>query len=609
MAAKEYKKYSDVPKKYRFDLEFLLEGKTKEQALKNVIKIFKQYIETKDSKFESKEAYLKALKLNDKLEREAGKLFNYMQNTMAVNVVDKDMKVFMDTAEFEFYKLNQELGPEEPRFFKHSKKIKVWMKDKSFAPYRKNINELLEDEKHQLPKAIQEFRTKESRADISSHEIFSILTNSELVFKDAKTSKGKKVIVNQANRAVLAKHKDPMVRKTSFISYRDAYLQHKQSLANMLYQHFKRATVWSKLTKFNKTIDHLLYSDRVPEEMLLNLYTEVKEGNKLFKKYDSNWKKFYKAKFKVNPTKYDKSVKLVDVKADYTVEEAIKTVKEAIKPFGKEYTEVAGKALKENWVDFMPVKNKRTGAYSIGATYGIDKKLINMNFDGTFRSVETLAHELGHSMHSYFADKNQPQQMSQYPIFVAEIASIFNELILFDHMLKTSDNDKLKFDILTSMIDGFRGTVVRQASWSNFEYDMYKAIETGQPVSTYEAMAKIYNDNDIKYSNSKKPRKPEDAFMGIMVPHFYADFYVYKYVVGQLCANIFFQKYKEEGPKALQFYIDKFLSSGDRDWPLNVLKDAGIDLMKPDSYKLGFKALEKNISEWTKLGNKIFKIK
>ena len=606
--SKEYKNYLDVPKKYKYDLEFLLQGQTIEELEEQYFSIIKQLIKIKDSKYNNSKEYINALKLEEKSERLYFRLSNYISNTLSVNISDPKMNSFSNKHIFKNQKLIEELGSEDTRFFKNIKKIKEWSTQPEFTNYKKFIQEKIEDKKHILPKEIQEFRQKESMADVSTENIFSIITNSELYLGFALNSKGKKIKVTHANKMILSKHKDPKVRKTSHIAYVNGYLNHKQSLSNILFQHFKKTTVWSKIQKFDNTIESLLYGDRIPEKMLLNLYESVQQNIGLFKKYNTNWNKYYKIKFKKNPTKYDKNVDLVSIKNKYTPEESMKEVIDAFKPFGKEYLDIVKKAFKENWVDFMPVKNKRTGAYSIGGTYGIDKKLINMNFDGELRSVETLAHEMGHSMHSYFSDKNQPQALSQYPIFLAEIASIFNELILFDNMLKKSNDDKFKFKILSSIISGFHATVVRQTMWSNYEFDLYKTIEKGESASTFEDISKIYYKNSQKYSNKKNKFKQEDNWASIMVPHYYYNFYVYKYAIGQLCANIFFQKYKQNGVKELQIYINKFLSSGDRDWPLNILKDAGIDLMNSKSYEIGFKAVKENIDKWIKLGNKIFKI-
>ena len=606
---KQYKSYKDVPKKYKYDLEFLLENKTKEKVLEDVLKTFDQLIKIKNSKYDSKEAYLESLKLSDQFAIKSNKLFNYITNSISVNIVDNKMNSFFEKVKFEFYKKTQEFGPEEARFFKNSSKIAKWAKTKEFLVYKKNLLGQLENKKHQLSKAIQEFRQKESRADISASSVFEILTNSEIDFGFATNSKGKKIKVTNANKLILSKHKDKKVRKTSSIAYRNGYLKHQHSLSNLLYQHFKKTTVWSSIRKFNSTIEFLLHSDRVSEKMLLTLYSAIEKSKKPLVQFRKNWKKFYKAKFGERPTKYDYNVDLITLKNKYTPKESMKKVLKSLEFFGEEYTRILKKAFSDNWIDFMPVKNKRTGAYSIGQTYGIKKKLLFMNFDGTFRSVETLAHEIGHSMHSYFSDKHQEQINSQYPIFLAEIASIFNELMLHDYVLKTSKDDKLKFYIYEKMILGFMGTVLRQIEWSNFEYDMYKLIEKGIPVSSYEKIAKVYYDNSQKYALRKSKFNLKNSFYGILVPHFYYDFYVYKYAIGQICAMIFFEKYKQEGPKALQFYIEKFLSAGNKDWPLETLKKAGIDLTKRQTYDKSFKILKKYVNQWIKIGNKIFKTK
>ena len=211
-------------------------------------------------------------------------------------------------------------------------------------------------------------------------------------------------------------------------------------------------------------------------------------------------------------------------------------------------------------------------------------------------------------MHSYFSDKHNSLSNSNYKIFVAEIASIFNELMLYDHILTNSDNDELKFKIRYEMMSGFDATVRRQVAWSKYEYNLYKEIEEGKPYSSYSAIAKLYFESLKPFNVWKDKELVEDEqYASVYVPHFYYGFYVYKYAIGQLVANIFFGKYKKEGPEALQEYIKKFLSAGGSDFPLNILKNAGVDLNDPKTYKFGFDAARENLAELEKLGDKIFK--
>ena len=609
---KEYKAHSEVPKKYKWDLSFLLEGKTIEERMKELISMVRGTIATKDSKYDSKEAYLAHFKEDDKISKKYFKVHNYLSNASSLNTVDPVITGLQQELGFEMYKISQEVGPEKPRFNKHTKEIKEWIKDEAFAEYRKTIQASIDSQKHDLSPEIQEFRVLQSRADIQADEIFSIITNAELDFGVSIDKDGNETKITNGNRSVLMKSLDKKVRQTASDGYIGGYMTHKASLSNILYQHFKSATTWSKLEKFDTTIDSLVYGDRVDREFLTTLYKSTQKAMPSFKKATKWHGKFYEAKFGEKMTKYDRAVDLVDVKSEYTPEEAMDVVIKSVEPFGKEYSDkVKDALLKENWVDFMPVKNKRSGAYSIGASYGIDKKLIEMNFDGTLRSVETLAHEMGHSMHSYFSDSRNGLVSSQYPIFVAEIASIFNELMLADQLLKESKDDKLKFYILQSLVEGFQGTVLRQITWSNYEFDLYDAIEAGKPLSSHEALSKFYFESTKKYSTKEEAPKyePERAFECFMVPHYYYGFYVYKYAIGQLVANIFFQKYKEEGVEALQEFIDKFLSAGGTKWPLEILKDAGVDLKDPKVYEMGFTAFDNVLEEWIEVGKRIFDVK
>ena len=606
--AKQYKTHSAVPKKYKWDLTFLLDGKTPEEAINAVLKDFRKELKIKDSKYDSPEAYLKYLKANEKMAENYFKLSNYISNSTSLNVADPVPAALAQKFQFGMYEINKEMGSEDVRFFKNSAKLAKWAKLPKFKEHKHSIETKLEEKKFQLPKAIQEFRIKESRADIDAEAPFSILTNTELDYGFATTTGGKKIKVTPANRNALSKHKDAKVRKTASISYMSAYLKHKGTLSNLLFQHKKSESTFALIEGHKSAIDGLIFDDRSSRELLENLFSSVQDSLGTLKKFQGAHKKFYKAKFGKTMTKYDGNVELINADLKVTADQAMKDVAGALKPFGKEYHDVVKDAFKNNWVDFMPVVNKRSGAYSIGATYGIDKKLILMNFDETIDATSTLAHEMGHSMHSYFSDKYNSLTNAQYKIFVAEIASIFNELMYYDYLLKNTDDDKLKFKINGEIVSGFIGTVHRQIEWANYELDVYDQIDKGTPLGTYEALSKVYLDNHTKYSTKKNPKYTElDAVPAIYVPHFYYGFYVYKYAVGQLVANIFFKKYKEQGAPALQEYIDNFLKAGGSKNPLDILKDAGVDLLDPKTTELGFKAFEDNVNEYIRLGNKLFK--
>ena len=478
-----------------------------------------------------------------------------------------------------------------------------------FTNYKKDIIFVLDGKMHKLPNEIEEFVKKISRAEISASDVFSILYNSELNYKEAVSKTGKKTKITLANRTALLKSKDELVRKSTYNNWNSAYLQHKGTFANLLYQHFKNISTWSIERKYDSSVSALIDEDQVDKKLLNTLYDSVQKNNYHFQRFYSLKKSFFAVKFNKTMKAWDSMLPLVDADTNYTVEEMQKEVHLSLAPMGKEYQDKVQEMFDERWIDYIPVDNKRTGAYSIGGSFGLDKKYILMNFDESIRSVATLAHEIGHSMHSYYSDNEQPINLASYPIFLAEIASIFNELMLQDYLLNNTKDDKLKFHLLSEAIEDFEGTVRRQTMWSNYEYDLYNLVDEGKSVSTFDAIKEVYANNAKKYSLKKNQKydKDEQLIASVIVPHFYYDFYVYKYAIGFVVANAFFQKYKDNGKEALEDYINNFLKAGGSDWPVEVLKNAGIDLYDENIYNQAFDVLKSKIDEYERIGKKLFK--
>ncbi|EIE40175.1 oligoendopeptidase F [Mycoplasmopsis canis] len=608
MEVKQYKNHKEVPSKYKWDLDDILKGKSIHYWIDEYEKIMKQRINIKDSKFNSIEEYLVDIELAEKQELISNKIDNYISNNQNTDIVNADFIKLSKDFELKSHELSKEFGSETNRFFIHIEKMKNWKEDSRLKLYKRDIEDLIASKDHKLDDKIEEFLLETSIGEPDPHSIFSILSNSELDFGYITLKNGKKVKLDKVNRTKFLKSDDSKVRKQAFNNFWDGYIKHKDSFAEILFQHFNKLVTVAKVRKYKSAVEMLTFDDKVTDKTLLKLFNKVSEKRNIIKKYVKNYKIFYKKRFKEDFNEWDSMRDLVKVKSSYSVEEMNELVKESLKPFGEEYSEQINKALTENWVDYMSAKTKRGGAYSIGGTYGIDKKYILMNFDGTLRSVETLAHELGHSMHSYYSDKHNDINNASYPIFLAEIASIFNELMLFDYLLKNSKNDKLKFNILDSIISGFNGTVLKQVMWSNYEYDLYKGIQEGKINSSYDSISKTYFENAKKYSlKDKISYSIKNTIQSIYVPHYYYGFYVYKYAIGQLVAIYFFKQYKNYGKEALDNYIKNFLSAGGNDYPIEILKKVGVDLNDDKFYDEGFQYIEDLVQEWTKLGKKIFK--
>lgn len=606
---KKYNSYSDVEEKYKWDIEDILGNKTYQQLEDEYFDLYSKIIEIKDSKYNSLDQYVEYIELSKKFLILGNRISNYLDNKLNINIVDPTINKTISLFETKSQEYAKKLGSEANRIFQHKDKIKTWINDDRLIEVKKDLEATLQELDHKLSDDVENYLNDTASGSPVPEDIFSIISDSEVDFGNVLI-KNKKIKITEGNRIALLKNKDEQVRKDVYFNYLNGYLKNKQSLARLLYQHIKEISVNALYRKYNSSLESILLQDHVDKKLLSIIYDAVQKHMYIFKKYNNAKKQFFKAKFNKKLEKWDYFLDLVNVKSSYTIEEAQKILLDVISIMPYEYPEVVKKAIDERWVDYVNVPSKRSGAYSIGGAAGMKKIYILMNFDGTLESVNTLCHEMGHSMHSYFSNKCQSPLRSSYPIFLAEIASIFNELLLNDYLISKSKNIQQQFYLLDSSINDFIGTVLRQTMWSNFEFDLYNAIDENKPLNTYEEIEKLYVENEKKYSSttskSIKLGDPRNVY-SVMVPHFYYYFYVYKYALGYIVANVFFQKYKQEGQEALKNYINKFLSAGDIDWPANILKDAGVDIYNEDIYNLAFEVLNQKVDKYIKLGKKIFK--
>ncbi|UIU37557.1 oligoendopeptidase F [Metamycoplasma hominis] len=605
---KKYNSYSDVEEKYKWDIEDILGNKTYQQLEDEYFDLYSKIIEIKDSKYNSLDQYVEYIELSKKFLILGNRISNYLDNKLNINIVDPTINKTISLFETKSQEYAKKLGSEANRIFQHKDKIKTWINDNRLIDVKKDLEATLQELDHKLSDDVENYLNDTASGSPVPEDIFSIISDSEVDFGNVLI-KNKKIKITEGNRIALLKNKDEQVRKDVYFNYLNGYLKNKQSLARLLYQHIKEISVNALYRKYNSSLESILLQDHVDKKLLSIIYDAVQKNMYIFKKYNNAKKQFFKAKFNKKLEKWDYFLDLVNVKSSYTIEEAQKILLDVISIMPYEYPEVVKKAIDERWVDYINVPSKRSGAYSIGGAAGMKKIYILMNFDGTLESVNTLCHEMGHSMHSYFSNKCQSPLRSSYPIFLAEIASIFNELLLNDYLISKSKNIQQQFYLLDLSINDFIGTVLRQTMWSNFEFDLYNAIDENKPLNTYEEIEKLYVENEKKYSTTSKSIKlgdPRNVY-SVMVPHFYYYFYVYKYALGYIVANVFFQKYKQEGQEALKNYINKFLSAGDIDWPANILKDAGVDIYNEDIYNLAFEVLNQKVDKYIKLGKKIFK--
>ncbi|MGZ9413771.1 oligoendopeptidase F [Mycoplasma sp. 480] len=605
---KNYKNYNEIPEKYKFDLEFILKNKSIQEWLDDFEKYSIPVIKTSKTKFENIDKFIEYKEKQKEFDLYFSQIYNYLSNKKNTNLVEPVVSTHFGLLLNKYSDFIKELGSEENEYFKNSHKINEWKSDPRFQLYNKDVEEILSKKEHKYVDEVENYITQTSKGEVSLYQTFAILRDSETKF-DEIISKNKKFTLNQSTYFSYLKRKDENIRKQAYTNYLNGFLNHKQTFSSLLEQHIRNKSTDALNRNYNSLVEKEISNDKVPLELLNKLFSIVQSNSNLYDLFYKTKKQFFKQKYNKDYKPWDSMLPLVNIKEKYSVEDAQSLLFEAVKPLGETYLNKVKEAINQRWVDYLTVPNKRSGAYSIGSHYSLEKKYILMNFNGTLNSVATLAHEMGHSMHSWYSDQNQPYEHADYPIFLAEIASIFNELMLFDYMFTNAKNEKLKFHLLEKSIQDFLSTVVRQCQWANYEYELYKNIDNSVPMKTFESFEKIYVDVLNKYTNIKNKEKVgnKSNIYSVIVPHFYYNFYVYKYAIGYIVANIFFQKYKENGVQELENYINKFLSSGSKDWPLNILKDSNIDLLDNNTLQKVFDLLNNKIKLYKTLGKKIFK--
>ena len=609
---KKYNNYQEIPNQYKWDLDDILNGKTIDQLINEYFSLFDELILIKDSKYETIENYISYLNINKSFLILKNKIINYFSNLININIVDSKVLKQNDDFELKEQEYQIKLGSEINKIYKNKDIIKKWLNDPRLKDVKKDLEFIIQNFDHKLDDNVEKYLNETYIGDPSLEDIFSTLTNSEIDFGYAISKNNKKYKITESSRVLLLKNKDEKIRKTTYYGYLNGFYNLRETLTKLLYQHLKRISIESSIRKYESSIKSLISIDKIEIAFLTNLFSSVtNKTNKIFKNFLKYKSIFFKKKFNKKMELWDSYLELVNVKNNYKIEEIQKIVIDATSIMPYEYNDKIIEAINNRWIDYVECPNKMSGAYSIGSSYGINKKYILMNYDGSINSIKTLIHELGHSLHSYYSSKNQSIFRSEYTLFLAEIASIFNELLLTDYLFLHAKNDEEKFYILSESINDFIGTVIKQCEWANFEFDLYNLIDSNNTFNSYFEIEKVYVNNSNKYLLSNKINKIGNKanIYSVSVPHFYYDFYVYKYAIGYIIANVFYNRYLQNGKYELENYVNNFLSAGDKDYPANILKSCGIDIYDQKIFDEAFNVIENKINEYIKLGKRIFKIK
>ena len=459
-------------------------------------------------------------------------------------------------------------------------KLNALIHDEKLKDYSFLLENLVRSKAHTLSAKEEAILAQMGEVLQSPEETADALRDADMVFEPAYDSEGKEHQVSSASYILLESSRDRTLRKSAFESLYKGYKEHINTYTKTLSGCIKGNVVEARLRGYTSSRQMDMSRDNIPESVYDNLIDTVHNRMDVMYRYVRLRKRLLKLD---ELHYYDLYAPLTDgISKTYTYDEAKQMVLDAVAPLGKEYVNRVRKAYQDGWIDVYPNKGKSSGAYSSG-TYD-SNPFIMMNFTGTLDSVSTLAHEMGHSQHSWLTNHTQPAQYADYTMFVAEVASTVNENLLIEHLLKDETDPHERLALLNQYLEGFKGTVYRQTMFAEFEKEAHAMEERGESLtpdnlnSLYERLIRLYFGDDLVWDDEVK-------YEWARIPHFYSPFYVYVYATGYSSATAISEMIRRDGEPAVRRYLE-FLSMGGSKYPLDELKHAGVDLTVPEPINL-----------------------
>jgi oligoendopeptidase F len=464
--------------------------------------------------------------------------------------------------------------------------------------YQHYFDKLLKKKAHILTQREEELLAGAGEIFGAAGETFAILDNADIVFPMVHDEDGNEVQLSHGNYITLVESKNREVRKEAYEALYSVYEQYQHTYAKTLQTNVKVHNYNAKVRKFSSAREAALSADFIPESVYDSLVSAVNKHLPLLQRYIALRAKI----LGISDLKmYDMYTPLSETDYKFTYEEALAKSEEVLDILGEDYLSRVKTAFSERWIDVHENQGKRSGAYS-GGSYDTNAFML-LNWQDTLDNLFTLVHETGHSMHSSYTRETQPYVYGDYSIFLAEIASTTNENILTEKLLEEVEDDATRFAILNHFLDGFRGTVFRQTQFAEFEHAIHKADQEGQ-VLTSEFLNELYADLNEKYYGLKKEDNPQIQYEWARIPHFYYDYYVFQYSTGFSAASALAEKIVHGSQEDKDKYLD-YLKAGNSDYPLNVIKKAGVDMEKEDYLNAAFAVFERRLDEFEALVEKL----
>lgn len=467
------------------------------------------------------------------------------------------------------------------------------------ATYRFYLENLARRAPHTLSDAEERILAASAPLAGSSRAIYSVLTNSDFPYPTVELSDGREERVTQAVFAELRESPNRRDREAVMSAFFRSLGSFSSTFGTITNGNVQKNLFETRSRGYASNLEKALDGPNIPVEV----YTRLVDGiNRHLPKFH-RYLELRKRMLGVDELHYyDLYAPLVSsVNLRYTPEEAMELVVEAVAPLGPEYQSLVRRSFEERWIDWYPTPGKRSGAYSSGAAYAVHPYVL-LNYNGGYGDVSTVAHELGHAMHSFYSNRAQPYATARYPTFLAEVASTFNESLLIDHMLRTVDDPEVRLSLLGSYLENIKGTVFRQTQFAEFELRMHQMAERGEPI-TGEALSRLYLEITKKYYGHDRGVSVVDDYIAhewSYIPHFYRDFYVFQYATSFTAAEALAQRVKAGDAAATARYLE-FLESGGSGYPIELLKEAGVDMTTDEPLDLAMREMERVMDEMERI--------
>jgi len=553
---------------------------------------------------ESADKMLAVFELADELYLKGEKLFSYASNSSNMELSDPVYQMMKGELQSIYVQVGTKFAFMREDILKMDDNIMqgYFKTQPKLENYRMNYVEIKRSKDHILPQEQEQLLTQTGLFMGVPSQAANLLRDVDMPPKEITLSDGKKVVLNTANFMKYRAGKIPEDRTLVMNTFFGNYKQYENTLAALMDGNIKQHFFNAKVRKHKDCLSAKLFNDNIDENVYYSLIKYMHENLSPLHRFMKLKKELLGLEKMRYEDIYASAVKSVDKL--YTYDEAVNLVLEAVKPLGDEYVSDLKKGFESRWVDIYPNKGKQTGAYSSGM-YGVHP-FVKMNYDGKYDAVSTLAHELGHSMHSFLSDKNQTFNNSQYPIFLAEIASTFNENLLMDYMLKNEKDDLFKLYLIDSYLDQLRGTMYRQTLFAEFELAMHQRVESGKTLTPDWLNKKYLDLTKEYYGHDKGVMEVGDYIQNewSYIPHFYMNYYVFQYSTGIISSMALSKNVLDNIPGARDKYLG-MLKAGGSDYPMEILKKAGVDLTQEQVYKDAFKRFDDLVNEMEKIVAKL----